>query len=220
MILRRRRTPLLLLLLPVLASVVAGEAQDKQVARDAAAPSETFPPVTSLPLPTSTSKPDPGTKDAPVDGLDGKPKQGPFVESPTRPKKPVAHVEDLPYSNAPRVTTNPDGQKEISSDGWKLVEENGVMNDRKRPSPSKGLTGTEGGVSEKTKSKEKEKEKDDAKNKPAEKKPDPPKEAPPLPHSEQERIDAKDPSGKQVATETTTKAKGAVGLEVNPLQVL
>ncbi|QIW95538.1 hypothetical protein AMS68_001056 [Peltaster fructicola] len=119
-----------------------------------------------------------GTDSAPIDGLDGKPHAGPFVDllpdttvikkanaaatagakaAPTLLERLQAEVPDLPQKN------------------------DGVMNDESRPVPQAGKTGTEGGVSEKEKSKSKQ-------GPLVENTPQTPKVQPPLPHSEQERI--------------------------------
>ena len=85
---------------------------------------------------TTRRKQEQGTKDAPVDGKDGKPHAGPFVD---------ALDSDEPLKTAMDKSTN---RKDKSS------PEEGVMNDPSHAPPQKGTTGTEGGVSEKSKSKE------------------------------------------------------------------
>lgn len=129
-----------------------------------------------------------GTNDAPVDGLDGKPHAGPFVDTtPESVKSPKANADAT--STAKAVPTSLEKLTQSGSngdDGWKLVDipekNDGVMNDENRKPPKKGTTGTEGGISEKEKERK-------AKGNP-ETFPQEPKEAPPLPHSEQERIEA------------------------------
>ena len=131
-----------------------------------------------------------GTEDAPVDGLDGKPHAGPFVDvnrEDTGSKKGAAAAND---AAKPRPTSLDKFAKTASSkDGWKLMDipekNDGVMNDENRPVPKKGTTGTEGGVTEKDKARK-------AQGPTAENKPQNPKEAPPLPHSEQKHIDEAD----------------------------
>jgi hypothetical protein len=72
-----------------------------------------------------------------------------------------------------------DSAQHVAPDGSFIPSSNdGVMDDKNRPGPKEGTRGTEGGVSEKNK--------EDRLG--VEKKPDPPKEAPPLPHSEQQKI--------------------------------
>ncbi|KAL9056108.1 MAG: hypothetical protein Q9162_003171 [Coniocarpon cinnabarinum] len=80
-------------------------------------------------------KQDRGTRDAPVDGKDGKPHAGPFVE-------PLDSDEPLKHAMSKSM------RKEKSSN------DDGVMSDRNRETPKKGTTGTDGGVTEKSKSKE------------------------------------------------------------------
>lgn len=109
-----------------------------------------------------------GTKDAPVDGRDGMPHEGPFVETNaerSRKKSKETGDEEL----APAVLKSTVNQNmPVSNDG--------VMDDAGRLGPAEGTRGTEGGVSGKSSSKL------------TDKKPDPPKESPPLPHSETEKM--------------------------------
>lgn len=81
---------------------------------------------------------DVGTKDAPVDGMDGKPHAGPFVDTVDPAQKPGLTIEKVSSGKEPE-----------SRSKEKALGENGVMNDPNRPPPKKGTTGTEGGVSEK-----------------------------------------------------------------------
>lgn len=87
---------------------------------------------------TKSARPDVGTKDAPVDGMDGKPHAGPFVD----PLDPLWHPPES-------------SRKVKQSDNLKLPTSgqpppgDGVMNDPHRKPPRKGTTGTEGGVTEK-----------------------------------------------------------------------
>jgi hypothetical protein len=109
-----------------------------------------------------------GTKDAPVDGRDGMPHEGPFIETNaerSRKKSKETGDEEL----APAVLkTTVNQNMPVSNDG--------VMDDAGRLGPAEGTRGTEGGVSGKSSSKL------------TDKKPDPPKESPPLPHSETEKM--------------------------------
>jgi hypothetical protein len=183
---RRRPLPLLLFLLPAIASVAtAGVPKDAklQLANDAREAKLDITMTSSL-APKATTV---GTKDAPVDGKDGKPKIGPFVgadQDDHKKQKPEAEDEQL-------VTKKPSKTKESTTvDGKPIPEVNdGVMNDPTREKPKKGTTGTEGGVSEKVTA---QKAHEGQTGEKAEKKPASPKEAPPLPHSEQEKIDQKD----------------------------
>ena len=90
------------------------------------------------------------------------------------------------------------------------------MDDPHRTGPKEGTRGTEGGISEKNKDR-KATQLDGAK---AEKKPDPPKEVPPLPQSEQESLDSKagkddGKKSKETASEDKDKPKELGGLEVS-----
>lgn len=105
-----------------------------------------------------------GTKNAPVDGKDGMPHGGPFVKSQSEREE-----EEVSEMNEEEASTGQTPSRQ---------SKDGVMNDPSRISPTDGTRGTEGGVSEKSKEKELQEENI----------PDPPKEAPPIPYSEQERI--------------------------------
>lgn len=134
-----------------------------------------------------------GTKDAPVDGKDGKPHAGPFVETEAERdrKKVIEAGGDKPKP------------KPISNQGQDLPESHdGVMDDRARPSPKEGTRGTEGGVSEKSSSTL------DTKI------PDPPKEHPPIPHSEQEKMGGTGSADEATAVEDDDKKMIDVSLEI------
>ncbi|KAF8862595.1 putative GCR1-dependent translation factor 1 [Acephala macrosclerotiorum] len=186
---RRRPTPLLLLLLPSLATAISAAAQDniQSTLSKNTQPRDTRvdpnpSPVVDL---TTKSKFDIGTKDAPVDGKDGKPHAGPFVGS---------EKDTKDSKKDPKKTKSEDGElviakedtKMVAPDGTKIPAVNdGVMDDPHRQLPKEGTTGTEGGVSEKDKARKAQEGQTGEK---LEKKPDSPKEAPPLPHSEQTKI--------------------------------
>lgn len=188
---RRRPSPLILLLLPSLASILVSAAPEQPKSdvlttreqREAkveapAAPAEVAGGQLGL---KPISKADIGTKDAPVDGLDGKPHAGPFVDSEKDRKKPKVASED-----GELVTKKPTMTDTPMVDGKPIPEVNdGVMNDPSRELPKQGTTGTAGGVSEKDQARKAQEGQTGVK---LEKKPDSPKEAPPLPHSEQEKI--------------------------------
>ncbi|GAB7349831.1 hypothetical protein MBLNU459_g0537t1 [Dothideomycetes sp. NU459] len=199
---------LLLLLLPALVSAKALEKRDALAA--AATPLDDHPAVaTPNAVVPPTVKPGVGTKDAPVDGLDGKPHAGPFVDisADEKTKKPIAGGEDIKKP----LPTSLKKLKESAED-WELIPEknDGVMDATDRKAPKKGTTGTEGGVSERTK---KEKGPDGLIGEKTEKDPIAPKEAPPLPHSEEEQIKIKPAAAKGGVTTLTGKPKGAQGLE-------
>jgi hypothetical protein len=140
-----------------------------------------------------------GTKDAPVDGLDGKPHAGPFVES--TKKKAVQQVEDLKTVAGAAPGRSSSSTSKASLDGFEVPEDDGVMSDLRDRERVKGPTGTEGGVSQKDR---------ERKEKGVEgKKPDPPKEAPPLPAGDKSASKVKEGEGE------AEKKKGAAGLEVS-----
>lgn len=179
---RRRPSPLLLLLLPSLVAVFVTATQDgpqstlSKATRPRDAKIDTDPsPIVDL---NTKSKYDIGTKDAPVDGKDGKPHAGPFVGSEKDSKKSKASSEDGELVLGKEEYADMKGP-----DGGKIPPVNdGVMDDPNRELPKQGTTGTEGGVSEKDKAR---KAKEGQTGEKLEKKPDSPKEAPPLPVSEQ-----------------------------------
>ncbi len=129
----RCRAPLLLLLAT---AALAGEPPSSGALDDAP------PPATPSTVKFSAA----GTKDAPVDGKDGRPHEGPFVEienlrqsAAKADKDPLPPLKDRPFD--PTVI-----------DGKRIPETNdGVMDDKNRPEPKVGTTGTAGGVSEKDK---------------------------------------------------------------------
>ncbi|KAI9050503.1 hypothetical protein LZ554_005665 [Drepanopeziza brunnea f. sp. 'monogermtubi'] len=167
---RRRPAPLLLLLLPSLASVLGVAArEDSHAVREEAS-------VPSSAVDLSKSRFDVGTKDAPVDGKDGKPHAGPWV----------GKDKSKALNDAEKDSLMDDKSEVIVIDGEKIPQSNdGVMDDPSREKPIKGTTGTEGGVSERNKA---QKAKEGQTGERVEKKPESPKEPPPLPHSEQVKI--------------------------------
>ncbi|KAF1987234.1 UPF0016-domain-containing protein [Aulographum hederae CBS 113979] len=213
---RKRPSPLLLLLLPTLVVSLSASVQSSDVA--SASPSLAAKAVEVADATSAqagsvspSTKPDKGTKDAPVDGLDGKPHAGPFVDSsPEKPNsKPAAAVEEVAPIDIPPVGPGQKGRptkEEIQA----AQEFPGVMDDKNRDSPKKGTTGTEGGVTEKDKERKAKEHKSGEK---VEKRPETPKEAPPLPESDDPKPKA--PKEKVVDKEVDAeKPKGAVGLEI------
>lgn len=152
-----------------------------------------------------------GTKDAPVDGKDGRPHLGPFVETGAERDRKKAKENS---GDADIKKPVPEGVP--TGDGPKIPETNdGVMDDPHRTGPKEGTRGTEGGISEKNKDRTTT-QSDGVKS---EKKPDPPKEVPPLPHSEQESLDpkaAKDDGkkNKETGADDKDRQKELGGLEV------
>jgi Ca2+/H+ antiporter, TMEM165/GDT1 family len=210
---RRRPSPLLLLI-PSLSFILVsaspeGASSDlskNREAREANVLSATATiPIAQLSL-KPTSKVDVGTKDAPVDGKDGKPHAGPFVDYEKDRKKQTTATEDGELATK-KPTTLKEAADEKFTDGRPIPEVNdGVMNDPSRELPRQGTTGTEGGVSEKDKARKAQEGQTGEK---LEKKPDSPKEAPPLPHSEQEKINKGEKDvAKQAEKDASKKNKG------------
>jgi len=128
-------------------------------------------------------------KDAPIDGKDGRPHTGPWVEtSAERGRKKAKGSGDGDKS---ATSDKPPVKGKIPEDAPETND--GVMDDPYRTGPKEGTTGTEGGVSEKSRDKDGSLAAIGAEEG---KKPDPPKEVPPLPHSEQEKVSGKDSSKK------------------------
>ena len=147
-----------------------------------------------------------GTKDAPVDGKDGRPHLGPFVEtSAERDRKKAKESGDEAVE---KPTKKPSGKAATSDDSRKMPETNdGVMDDPNRTGPKEGTRGTEGGITEKTKDTVQ-----DAKKDSSEKTAEAPKEAPPLPPSDQKTLEKEmgkqdDRKVKDAATQETEKKK-------------
>lgn len=157
---RRRPSPLLLLLLPSIAAAIVAGAPDnaldtlsQNARRDVALAGPDPTPDLSGAIQGKTSNYGVGTKDAPVDGKDGKPHAGPFVdpqgdrkktkEATTAAEGELVTGKKITLEGAPKDTT--------VHDGVKIPESNdGVMNDPNRPVPKKGTTGLEGGISSST----------------------------------------------------------------------
>ncbi|KAF2153340.1 UPF0016-domain-containing protein [Myriangium duriaei CBS 260.36] len=211
---RRNGRPLLWLLLPTLiAQGVLATSSDSHPSLGAlarrgaeAADPEDLAIASSSKL--SDANKDIGTKDAPVDGRDGKPHAGPWVGKDTDSKKSSTDTKKKVSDGVSRL--------EKAGDGSAIPDKNdGVMDDPNRKAPEKGTTGTEGGVSERSK---KEKITESSADDTAAKKPKAPKEAPPLPHSEQEKIkESAAKSGKDTEkgddSASKEKPRGAQGLE-------
>ena len=185
--LRQHSVPLSILLLQLLSLVnvssldTATDLSVQLARRDADIP--THPSLDPTKIPPEAHI---GKKDGPLDGKDGLPHEGPFVEtSAQRERKKALESGD---DDAPTAAKRP-GPSDGSStkDGWNKdmpVSNDGVMDDPNRVGPKEGTRGIEGGITEKTRGKF---GLDSAKKMPEE-----PKEAPPLPHSEQEKLSVAD----------------------------
>ncbi|KAI1432446.1 UPF0016-domain-containing protein [Xylaria sp. CBS 124048] len=211
---RRSHAPLLLLFLPSFAlTSTTGDSpstDDRHVlTRDDA-------PALDSTITTSglKARADVGTKVAPVDGKDGMPHEGPFVSLSDKGRKKGGDTaasdlspsleDSAPLKNRPVDPTVIDGKR--------IPESNdGVMDDPHRKPPKQGTTGTEGGVSQKDKAR---KAKEDRTGEKVEMVPATPKEKPPLPHSEQEKMlgdkDSKVDNGK---TKSEKNSDDIAGLE-------
>ena len=205
---RRRNAPLFLLLLPI-ASVLSAATQDETpsiIATQARDPAKLDPNPSPI-LDISKPKYDVSTKDAPVDGKDGKPHTGPFVLT-EKEQKPNSGLED----SESVLGIGKEGTAEIGASvgGQATIPNDGVMNDPDRELPKQGTTGTEGGVSEKDKAR---KAQEGQTGERVEKTPDSPKEAPPLPLSEEAKIKSEKVKAK-IDEDDEEKAEGLAGLEV------
>ncbi|TGO44996.1 hypothetical protein BCON_0435g00010 [Botryotinia convoluta] len=219
---RRKQSPLLLLLLPSLALALSPAAQDNiaAVSKDPDAQTGKLDKIDPPAAVTTTVDNKPsyglGTKDAPVDGKDGKPHAGPFVDttkkdpkkdSTTSEKADTKDSKDSKTSNSklsdgelvPPTAKTTKEKPMLDAHGKEIPQSNdGVMNDPGREAPKHGTTGTEGGVSEKDKTRKGQESQTGEK---VEKKPASPKEAPPIPHDTEQKIqgDTKDPQKKDSA---------------------
>jgi hypothetical protein len=210
---RRRNAPLLLFLVPLASALSAASQENAAIVkasqsqpRDPAIADPNSSPVIDI---TSTKpKYDVGTKDAPVDGKDGKPHAGPFVGQEKDPKKSKPSTEA-----AEAVISMENGVDMVAADGSKIPAVNdGVMNDPSRQLPKDGTTGTGGGVSEKDKAR---KAKEGQTGERLEKKPDSPKEAPPLPEGQSKIENSR---AKDTDDDDDDDADNLAGLEVRMLK--
>ncbi|OJJ00570.1 hypothetical protein ASPVEDRAFT_40084 [Aspergillus versicolor CBS 583.65] len=186
-------SPAILLLLPAITAALADPTSNNEnvkeyaaVERDASGSDAVVPDLDEL-TPKAAPK---GTQDAPVDGKDGRPHAGPWVETNAeRDRKKSGTVPSA--EEQPRRDTK--SAEHRDSDGQPIPYSNdGVMDDRNRAAPKEGTRGTENGVSGKP----------NGNPYTTDKSPDSPKEAPPLPHSEKQKLpttgddsDAKDTKG-------------------------
>lgn len=181
---RNRHSPLLLLLLPSLAvglsprAVAATKDDDsKSISSSSYSSSRDADDATAAKVPTGGRHVKPA-RDAPVDGKDGKPHLGPFVDT-------DGIAVDANGQKLPPLKGRPDDPTLV--DGQKIPKTNdGVMFDKNRDRPEKGIsTGTEGGVSEKSKAR---KEREGKTGEKVLTQPEAPKEQPPMPHSEERKL--------------------------------
>lgn len=144
--------------------------------------------------------------DTPVDGKDGRPHAGPWVEtSGDRDRKSAtARASDDYEPAAAKYGTKIPSTEHISTDDGEVIPHSngGVMDDRQRTAPKQGTRGTEGGVSEKGKENQYT----------SEKVPGGPREVPPMPNSEKNKIssDSDDTTGR------TAESAGTLGMLGKP----
>lgn len=199
---RRRPLPVSLLLLihlvsinrPVLSHEIAQELADSKVSRTADLKQGSDPSaIIEIQLkPTSVTVV--GTKDAPVDGKDGRPHSGPWVETAAeRDRKKAKESGEKEMSASGKNAAPKDTKKgDTLADSWDSpipMSNDGVMDDPNRLGPAEGTRGTNGGITEKTREKKLQEGLDGVK---PEKVPEKPKDVPPLPHSEQEKLRLKE----------------------------
>ncbi|KAL4800533.1 hypothetical protein BDV19DRAFT_353212 [Aspergillus venezuelensis] len=140
-----------------------------------------------------------GTQDAPVDGKDGRPHAGPWVETSAereRKSSGVASVEE-------GIGQDTKSTGHLDSNGNPIPYSNdGVMDDRNRAAPKAGTRGTEDGVSGKSTDY----------TYVSDKFPDSPKAAPPLPHSEEQKLPTagEDSSAKDTKGSSTDSTLGVL----------
>lgn len=134
-----------------------------------------------------------------MDGKDGRPHAGPWVETGAeRDRKSAKGSDDFDLGSTTYDSKIPSSEHLSTEEGKMIPHSNsGVMDDPNRTGPREGTRGTEGGVSEK--------KKENLYN--AEKVPGGPKEAPPLPHSEEQKL----PSDSDSATGTGTRSAEGAG---------
>lgn len=199
----RRPIPLLLLLAsPCLIAAKDTLTNDEILALGHARPKEEAVAAAEGAKATQSPRRYVGTEDAPVDGLDGKPHAGPFVD--TSPEQTSSATISVTASTKKALPTL---LEKFAADADIPEKNDGVMNDEGRVKPKKGTTGTEGGVSEKDKAKL-------AKGGNVENKPQSPVEAPPLPHSEDKHIEGKgEKAEKAVKEEKDADSEYNAGLE-------
>ncbi|KAJ4259655.1 GCR1-dependent translation factor 1 [Fusarium torreyae] len=231
---RTRHSPLILLLLPAVANALSSH----DIA-DLPAPAA-IPEQTEVLPQAGVKRHDIPTRDAPVDGRDGKPHHGPFIDTDDHKSAPEVVTDagsgakagsgtgsgsgtgtgasagtesEAVAEVATKVDTNPDSLPALKGrpddptivDGEKIPESNdGVMFDTNRAHAQEGTTGTEGGVTERYKARILE---EDAAGEETFRKPSSPKEAPPLPHSEEEKIRASEGDKPKVLDDETSARK-------------
>lgn len=174
--------PLILALLPAIVTGVADTTYSKElpIPRGSSDTSNVNPRVADADTFVSSNAASRGTLDVPVDRKDGRPHAGPWVEtSAERDRKSFKSSDGIELVST-KYDSKISSSDHLNVEGGKVIPYSnaGVMDDPHRVAPKEGTRGTEGGVSEKRKETQLS----------SEKVPGGPKEAPPLPHSEQRRL--------------------------------
>lgn len=143
-----------------------------------------------------------GSMDVPVDGKDGRPHAGPWVEtSAERDRKGYKGSDEMDIVST-KYDTKSSSSEHLSEEGKAIPHTNdGVMDDPYRASPKRGTRGTEGGVSEKRKDGYYD----------AEKVPGSPKEMPPPPHGETKKLST-DSDNSIASSGRTADDTGSLGM--------
>ncbi|KAM3495256.1 hypothetical protein MY3957_001487 [Beauveria namnaoensis] len=163
-------SPLLLLALPAL----VGALKDPSAAASVAAIDDAAALVASDDATARKGRPELPTKDAPVDGRDGKPHQGPFVKT-----------DDKSIKGSTDTKSSADTVENKGRPQDPTIVNDGIMLDENREKAKEGTTGTTGGVSEKDKARKAQEGKTGEK---LVTQPESPREKLPLPHSEEEKL--------------------------------
>lgn len=203
----RISSPIVLFLLPAIWTTVAAQSLPTEfttlVPRGATDPNDVVSNLEVLASPKAVPR---GTLDAPIDGKDGKPHAGPWVETSAERDRKKAKEENSPEGNS-KFESKVSSLERLGPDGEAIPDSNdGVMDDPDRVAPKEGTRGTEGGVSEKQKESRLSKEKV----------PDGPKEAPPLPQSERQKLPVADEGVDQKETKGSDVSDTLGVLEVLP----
>ncbi|CAG8946889.1 unnamed protein product [Penicillium salamii] len=189
-------SPILLFLLPAIAAALTdgtyNDNIDSRVSRETVGTNSRL--VDSNTVASNVAK---GAPDVPVDGKDGRPHAGPWVEtSADRDRKGTKGSDGSDSTKYdPKI---PSSQHLSTEDGKVIPHSNGgVMDDPYRAGPKEGTRGTEGGVSGKGKESQFT----------SEKVPGGPKEAPPLPNSEAKKLAESD----DIAIGSESRTAGSSG---------
>ncbi|KAJ5738636.1 hypothetical protein N7493_001791 [Penicillium malachiteum] len=138
-----------------------------------------------------------GSLDVPVDGKDGRPHAGPWVETSAERDRKSSQDPDNVDLVSTKYDTKISSSEHLGAQEGKAIpySNSGVMDDPNRSGPKSGTRGTEGGVTEKGKENQWI----------SEKVPGSPKESLPLPHSEAQKL----PSDSDILLSGSRTAEGA-----------